>query len=100
MVKWTTVANLKKLVGWGIKNPYLFFQALVSKPRLRLTKDTNSLWGKIMTSKYYPNSSIIEWFIRPEKSHKGGYVGWKEMVLSFPIIGKWMAWEIGDGRSV
>ena len=99
MVKWTTVANLKKLVGWGIKNPYLFFQALVSKSLLRLTKDTNYLWGKIMTSKYYPNSLIIEWFIRPKKIHKGGSVGWKEMVIYFLLIGNWTAWEIRDGRS-
>ena len=53
-----------------------------------------------MTSKYYPNSSIINWLRSKEKNQKGGSVGWKALALSFPLIGNWMPQNIGDGRNV
>ena len=44
--------------------------------------------------------TLIDWFKIPNKLFKIGYVGWKAMVLGFPLIGNWTAWKIGNGKSV
>ena len=43
---------------------------------------------------------MIDWFRSTNKTFKNGLVGWKALVLAFPLIGNWLAWEIGNGRSV
>ena len=44
--------------------------------------------------------TLIDWFKIPNKSFKNGSVGWKEMVLDFPLIGNWTSWKIGNMKSV
>ena len=44
--------------------------------------------------------NITDWIRSPNKSFKNVYVGWKTMVLAFPLIGNWTAWELGNRRSV
>ena len=77
LVKWYKVANLKELGGWGIKNLILFSQLMATKSLWRLAQNTDTLWGKEMTLKYYTKSSIIEWSRSSDKNHKVGSVGWK-----------------------
>ena len=43
---------------------------------------------------------ITDWIRSPNKTFKNGSVGWKSMVLAFPLIGTWIAWEIGNGKSI
>ena len=44
--------------------------------------------------------TLVDWFRIPNKSFKNGSVGWKAMVLAFPLIGNWTAWKIGNGKSI
>ena len=44
--------------------------------------------------------TLIDWFRNPNKYFKNGSVGWKAMVLAFPLIGNWTTWKIGNGKSV
>ena len=53
-----------------------------------------------MISKYCMNSSIIDWIRRLDKTHKNESIGWKSFVMSFPLIGDWMAWKVGDGKNI
>ena len=43
---------------------------------------------------------ITNWIRIPNKSFKNGSIRWKSMVLAFPLIGTWIAWEIGNGKSI
>jgi len=52
-----------------------------------------------MNSKYFPTLSISEWFQEPLKYYKGSIV-WKALVESFPLVGKWKIWRIGNGEKV
>ena len=47
-----------------------------------------------------PNASIEEWFHQPTKTHKGGSLCWKAFVEAFPLVGNWVAWQVGDGRRI
>ena len=91
LVKWNIIAYPKEIGGGGIKNLPLFTKALAAKSLWRLIKNTDSLWGKVVCSKYLTNMEIIEWIRSPNKNYKNGSVGWKAMVLAFPLIGTWIA---------
>ena len=53
-----------------------------------------------MTSKYCSYTSLVEWFINPNKTHKNGSIGWKEMVLAFPLVVHWTTCRIGKVTKV
>ena len=100
LAKWKFIAKPKELGGWGIKNLELFNKALAAKTMWRCIQNPESLWGRVIISKYYPGNNITEWMRSPEKTHKNGSIGWKAMTLAYPLIGKWIAWKIGNGSQV
>ena len=61
LAKWQLLASPKELGGWGIKNPFLLCQSLAAKTLWRLIKNPYSLWGKVLSSKYFPNGFIYDW---------------------------------------
>ena len=91
LVKWTKLVLPKSRGGWGIKNPDLFCKALGEKSLWRMVENPDSLWGRTMRVKYCPHSSIEECFRKPVKTHEGGSTCWKEFVVSFPLVGNWVA---------
>jgi len=38
--------------------------------------------------------SIEDWFRQERKNSNGGSIVWKDLVKTFPLIGKWTAWKI------
>ena len=41
-----------------------------------------------------------DWIKNLIKKWKNALIIWKEMVLSLPLIGKWLVWEIGNKRKL
>ena len=66
----------------------------------RCIQNPESLWGREILSKYFPGNSITEWMRSTEKTYKNGSIGWKAMTLAYPLIGKWIAWKIGNKNRV
>jgi hypothetical protein len=98
LANWKSIVAPKEMGGWGLKNIRLFARALAGRNLWRLTLG-NTLWVRVLNSKYFPNLSISEWFREPMKSSKGSIV-WKALVEAFPLVGKWMVWCIGNGEKV
>jgi hypothetical protein len=99
LVKWSTLARPKDLGGWGIHNLLWFSRALAAKSLWRLMSN-NMLWGRVLMSNYLAGKTIEEWFCMPRKSVLSSSTRWKAMVDAFPLLGKWAAWRIGNGRSI
>jgi hypothetical protein len=66
---------------------------------LWILRKGNSLWDIVMQSKYFSSFSIEEWFRQQRKSSMG-FIVWKSFVFSFPLVGYWNAWKIGNCRRV
>jgi hypothetical protein len=98
LTKWSTLATPKALGGWGIKYIRLFAKYLAGRNLWRLLVG-NSLWIKVMHSKYFPNLTVIEWLRQLNKSSKGSIV-WKALVEAFPLVGEWVVWKIGDRKNI
>ena len=98
-VNWKRIATPKGLGGWGLKDIFLFSKALAAKGGCRLVK-TSSLWTRVIKQKYIPSESLLDWIIKPRKTHSGGSVIWKAIVKSFSLIENNLAWDVGNGESV
>jgi len=98
LANWKSIAAAKEMGGWGLKNTRLFARSLVGRNLWRLTLG-NSLWVRVMNSKYFPNLFVSEWFREPTKSSKGSIV-WKALVDDFPLVGNWIVWRIGNRTKV
>jgi hypothetical protein len=98
LVKWNSIVAPKEMGGWGLTNLRLFSRALVGRNLWHLTLG-NTLWVRVMNSKYFPTFFISEWFREPLKSPKESIV-WKALVQAFPLVGNWTVWRIGNREKV
>ena len=98
-VSWKRIVVPKGLEGWGLKNFFLFAQALAAKGEWRLIS-TESLWTQVIAQKYLFPDSIKDWIRNPRKTHRGGSVIWKAVVNSFHILESNLAWNVGNGRNL
>jgi hypothetical protein len=76
LASWKSIASPKEYGVWGLKDIQTFTQALDGKNLWCLTQ-SNSLWIRVICSKYFLSLSIDEWFRTSVKSSKGS-IAWKE----------------------
>jgi hypothetical protein len=71
---------MPKLLGrWVVKNIFWFSKALVEKSLWRLAHNS-MLWGRVMSSKYFPGMSMVGWFREPNKYVENCSIVWKSML--------------------
>jgi hypothetical protein len=82
-----------------MKNIHLFGKSLAAKSLWNvITKE--SLWKRILIQKYIAPGTLLEWIRKERKSIVNVSNQWKEMTLAFPVIGSYLAWQVGDGSQV
>ena len=97
LVNWATVCTEKKKRGFGIKSFSKMNKALLSKWNWRFANDRNSLWRKIISSKF--GESFDGWHTR---DLRGGYGSslWKEIRKEWPSFFQNAVLSVGDGRRI
>ena len=96
---WKKISFPKVLCRWGLKDLPRFAKALVAKCAWNVVSGSG-LWNCVIQYKYISPLSVTEWIQVPDKSTQHSYIIWKAIVNSFDLIGGWLAWKIGNGRSV
>ena len=97
LVSWATVCTEKKKGGFGIKSFSKMNKALLSKWNWRFANDRNSLWRKIISSKF--GESLDGWHTR---DLRGGYGTslWKEIRKEWSSFFQNAVLSLGDGRRI
>jgi hypothetical protein len=54
----------------------------------------DNLWRNILIEKYIAPCSMLDWIHRQQKSIHGVSNQWKELMLAFSFIGKFLAWKV------
>jgi hypothetical protein len=98
LASWSSIVVPKNLGGWGLKDIHPFARALASQNLWRLSQG-NSLWSRVLHSKYFANLSIVEWFHLPCETLQGFYHV-EILSGSLSISGKMDCWKIGNGRNI
>lgn len=56
--------------------------------------------ASVMVRKYIEPQYWEDWICNPVKKYTQGSSLWKAIVLSFPLVGSFLAWKVGDGKKV
>jgi hypothetical protein len=80
--------------GLGFREMHLFNKAMLAKQVWRLQTDPNSLLGKCLKARYYPNSDILH-----AHQGRGSSYAWQSMFQAIDLIKKGSCWQIGNGKT-
>lgn len=83
--------------GLGIKNLKVFNEALLGKWLWRYATDRDSLWRKVVVSKY--DEGDLFWLPKDISTSYGVGV-WKGIRKGWDVFQRHIEFEIGDGSSV
>lgn len=72
-----------------------FNDALLAKISWRLHENHDCLLGKVLKSKYYPESNILLAEETSSLSH-----GWRGVLIGRDLLARNIGWAVGDGRSI
>jgi hypothetical protein len=80
--------------GLGFREMHLFNKAMLAKQVWRLQTDPNSLLGRCLKAKYYPNSDILH----AHHSRNSSYA-WRSIYQAISLIKKGSCWQVGNGKT-
>jgi hypothetical protein len=92
---WNGLCSPKGEGGMGFHNLKLFNSALLAKQVWRLIVFPNSLLGRILKAKYFPNYSIMDANIPPHSSFT-----WRSIASAREVIKLGSSWRIGNGSQI
>jgi hypothetical protein len=99
LLKRKRIALPKEMGGWGLKYFHQFAKALATKCVWRLSLG-KGLWSKVVSQKYIELDTVDYWIRRPTKSFHNVSIIWNDVVLAFPLIGRWLEWRVGKETRV
>jgi hypothetical protein len=88
LTRWKKIGKPKKDGGWGIKNIYIFGQALSVKS-LWICLMLPCIWHEIILRKYLKRKTIEKWFRQGRKKWNGTSNFWRALTSSVRIITDW-----------
>lgn len=97
--KWKSIYMPIVYGGEKLKDSSLFAQALVAESVWGLIPSAR-LWQEVVTKIYMHLVSLLEWIINPCKLAQGASFFLRVMIRVYPLIGKFLTWTIGNGRSI
>jgi hypothetical protein len=80
--------------GWGLVWPCVGNKVALGFPDSGEPLETNSY------SKYITPLSVVDWIRHRNKVASSASTQWRTLSLSFPMIGKALAWKVGNGMQV
>lgn len=92
---WASMCTPKCEGGMGFKDLTVFNEALLGRQGWRLVNGDNTLLGRVMKSKYYPNCSFLDSALGYSCSYS-----WKSIWGSKSIIKEGIIWRVGNGARI
>jgi len=81
--------------GLGFQDLTLFNKALLAKQGWRLMKNPDSLIGRILKAKYYPNSSFLDSSLGSRPSFT-----WRSIYAAKDLLHQGLIWRVEDRHSI
>jgi ribonuclease HI len=94
-MSWSKMGRSKTKGGLGFRDLVIFNKALLAKQGWRLMQDPDSVAGKILKAKYFPQTSFLE----AKLGSKPSYV-WRSIFNAQGLLIEGLQWRVGDGQSI
>ncbi|XP_056687711.1 uncharacterized mitochondrial protein AtMg00310-like [Spinacia oleracea] len=92
---WKSMCEPKCAGGMGFEDLSVFNDAFLGKQAWRLVKGEESLLGRVMKAKYYPNCTFLDSSLGYCCSYP-----WKSVWCSKALILEVMIWRVGNGAHI
>jgi hypothetical protein len=89
----------KKEDEWGLKNIFHLSKELATKSLWKVILGTGT-WMGVLYQKYILPFSVLDRIRSPNKSHANDSIFWKDLFQSFPLVGNWISYKVGDGNRI
>ena len=94
-MSWGRSGLSKEAGGLGFRDFMSFNKALLAKQAWRLWQNLDSLAGKILKAKYYPDSSVLEAKVGRRPSFT-----WRSIHSSYDLLREGLMWRVGNGGKI
>jgi hypothetical protein len=94
-MSWERLGLSKEVGGLGFRDFMSFNMALLAKQAWRLWQNPDSLVGKILKAKYYPNSTVLEAKVGRRPSFT-----WRSIQSSCDLLREGLMWRVGNGGKI
>ena len=94
-IAWSDLTKPKALVGLGFRDFQRYNEAALAKLSWRLLENPDSLLGRTLKGKYYPNGDIPSFGISSAASH-----GWRSVLVGRDLLVKSLGWMVGNGKDI
>jgi hypothetical protein len=94
-LSWEVLPKPKSDGGLGFRDLYGFNMAMLAKQAWRLLDNPNSLCGRVLKARYFPDSSILEATATPGISYT-----WRSLLKGVELLKEGLIWRIGDGTQI
>jgi hypothetical protein len=94
-LSWETLAKSKSVGGLGFRDLYGFNVAMLARQAWRLLDNPNSLCGRVLKAKYFPNTSMLE-----AQPMTGISYTWRSILKGINLLKEGLVWRIGNGEQV
>jgi hypothetical protein len=99
LCSWEVIAKPKLMGGWGIRNIFLFNNALAANSLWRVLMK-EGVWNKVIKDKYIPHCSVVTWLRSAPATTSSASQTWKNLLKSLHLITHWLSWRLGSGHSM
>lgn len=94
-VRWKKLCNSKLKGGLGFRDLGDFNMALLEKQGWRIIQNPDSLVGRILKARYFPDCSFFEAIAKKNSSFL-----WRSIIAAKPLLRKGCFWRVGNGQSI
>ncbi|KAA3477682.1 reverse transcriptase-like protein [Gossypium australe] len=95
MLSWRTLCQPKGMGGIGLRNMRLFNIALLGRQVWRLINNKESLYFKVLSSKYFPDGNIFN----AKKVNRASFT-WSSIAAAVDLLKNSFGWQIGNDEPI
>uniref|UniRef100_A0A803PEK7 Reverse transcriptase domain-containing protein n=1 Tax=Cannabis sativa TaxID=3483 RepID=A0A803PEK7_CANSA len=92
---WSSVCPSKFVGGLGFRSLTHFNQAMLAKQAWRIFQYPHSLLSKVLKTRYFPNSSILE----AVPGHRPSF-SWRSIMWGCALFKQGLIWKVGNGLNI
>lgn len=92
---WEKLTLSKKQGGLEFRDLHLFNMAMLARQAWRLLVTPDSLCGRVLKAKYFPDGNILHY--RPGK---GISYTWRSILKGVELLNEGLIWRVGNGESI